>query len=373
LQPTFTSRYGEIVWAAGGVGFGWWPACIYDPRLTVGVARKLALKNLGKKHLVYFFECHDAPFTVLHDTKLTNWDVGIVEEYDLGKTARAMGKQRITMFENAFQAATAENDKPIAYRLDWNHQNEPFSSSSLGTNIHENEKRKLADRHDCESQNAAKKARKSSKLEDECAVSENSSQSVPIPQQSDGHLTNDSDMILSEADLKSQSEKNIKARHPPANIKSVSRRSAVNRTNFNEANKMVSRQKANAIEELEDTKLFCKVLLRRDIKNCHPLIVGGDEYTNIGFISLPSHKCATFTDVRKAISSDIDEDVLTPSTKWKFYIPKLGPMSLKQESRFFAKFLHETTSDKRLGMGISSDPLKVIIHEISVSGYKRKN
>lgn len=27
LSPSFTSRYGEIVWAGGGVGFGWWPAC----------------------------------------------------------------------------------------------------------------------------------------------------------------------------------------------------------------------------------------------------------------------------------------------------------------------------------------------------------
>lgn len=49
LPPQYTSRFGEIVWAAGGAGFGWWPACIYDPRLTVGGARELARKNLGKR------------------------------------------------------------------------------------------------------------------------------------------------------------------------------------------------------------------------------------------------------------------------------------------------------------------------------------
>lgn len=55
LPPAFTSRFGEICWAQGGVGFGWWPAFIYDPRLTVGSARQLARKHLGKRHLVYFF------------------------------------------------------------------------------------------------------------------------------------------------------------------------------------------------------------------------------------------------------------------------------------------------------------------------------
>lgn len=74
LSPTFTSRFGEIIWAQGGVGFGWWPAFIYDPRLTVGSARQLARKHLGKRHLVYFFECHDAPFACLVSSSLhTPW------------------------------------------------------------------------------------------------------------------------------------------------------------------------------------------------------------------------------------------------------------------------------------------------------------
>jgi len=78
LAPKFTSRFGEIVWAQGGVGFGWWPACIYDPRLTQGGARQLAKRNVGKKHLVYFFECHDAPFAVMGDSKLCQWEEGLM-------------------------------------------------------------------------------------------------------------------------------------------------------------------------------------------------------------------------------------------------------------------------------------------------------
>ena len=122
LPPSFTSRFGEIVWASGGAGFGFWPACIYDPCLVVGGARKLALKNLGKKHLVYFFECHEAPFSVLADNKIQGWEDGLLEEYDLGKVAKAVGKARSMAFEQALQAAIMENDKPIEYRLDWNHE-----------------------------------------------------------------------------------------------------------------------------------------------------------------------------------------------------------------------------------------------------------
>lgn len=73
LPPCFTSRFGEICWAQGGVGFGWWPAFIHDPRLTSGNVRQLAKKNLGKRHMVYFFECHDAPFSVVTSSKIIKY------------------------------------------------------------------------------------------------------------------------------------------------------------------------------------------------------------------------------------------------------------------------------------------------------------
>eukprot|EP00957_Ditylum_brightwellii_P093656 7132005-Ditylum_brightwellii.AAC.1 len=38
LPPAITSHFGEISWAAGEVGFGWWSTCIYEPYLTVGGA-----------------------------------------------------------------------------------------------------------------------------------------------------------------------------------------------------------------------------------------------------------------------------------------------------------------------------------------------
>jgi hypothetical protein len=102
-----------------GNGFGWWPAFIYDPRFTVGSARNLARKNLGRRHLVYFFECHDAPFACLTTSKITKWEDGLMDDFHLGKTARSAGKARTQSFQQALQAATIELAKPIEMRMDW--------------------------------------------------------------------------------------------------------------------------------------------------------------------------------------------------------------------------------------------------------------
>ena len=124
LPRSYTSRFGEVCFAYGGFGFGWWPSCIFDPRLTEGSVRQTALKNLGKKHLVYFFECHEAPFAVLSDSKLVPWTEGLAENYHLGRTARASGRQRALQFQLAVQAAVIEEDKPLDMRLDSNRNEE---------------------------------------------------------------------------------------------------------------------------------------------------------------------------------------------------------------------------------------------------------
>ena len=122
LPPHYTERFGEICWAHGGNGFGWWPACIYDPRLTEGSARELARKNLGRRHLVYFFECLMAPFSVLAEGKLVKWEKGLSEDYHLGRTALAHSKTRGNMFRQALHIACLEEGKPIDMRMIWNHQ-----------------------------------------------------------------------------------------------------------------------------------------------------------------------------------------------------------------------------------------------------------
>ncbi|KAI2491559.1 PWWP domain [Fragilaria crotonensis] len=121
MPPLFTSRFGEVVWAQGGPGYGWWPCYIYDPRMTVGGARDLAKKHLGKKHLVYFFQCLEAPFAALPDSKLSEWYTGLTENYHLGKAARHSGKNRAAQFAEALKIANLELGKPIEHRMDWNH------------------------------------------------------------------------------------------------------------------------------------------------------------------------------------------------------------------------------------------------------------
>jgi hypothetical protein len=131
MPPTFTSRFGEVVWAQGGPGYGWWPCYIYDPRMTVGGARDLAKKHLSKKHLVYFFQCLEAPFAALSDSKISEWFAGLTENYHLGKAARHTGKNRAIQFSEALKIANLELGKPIEHRMEWNHPDPATHATTL--------------------------------------------------------------------------------------------------------------------------------------------------------------------------------------------------------------------------------------------------
>lgn len=123
LPTAFTNRFGEICWAQGGTGYGWWPSCIYDPRFTIGSTRKQARRQLGRKHLVYFFQCVDStPFDLLPDSKIVEWHQGLAQGMYLGRTAKATGRHRFVRFQEALQAATIEEGKPQSRRLEWNHR-----------------------------------------------------------------------------------------------------------------------------------------------------------------------------------------------------------------------------------------------------------
>lgn len=71
MPVDYTSRFNDICWCQGGVGYGWWPACIFNPCKAIGAARSLAIKNLGKRHLV---SVGFAEMTVLlTKPRLTDW------------------------------------------------------------------------------------------------------------------------------------------------------------------------------------------------------------------------------------------------------------------------------------------------------------
>lgn len=132
LPPDITGRFGEIVFAQGGTGYGWWPSIIFDPRLTVEPARSQARRLLGQRHLVYFFQCDDSPFSLLPVKQIKPWFEGMCEDFHLGRVAKTYGKQRYKSFREAFEVACLESEKHTEERLDWEHTPpDPALSSPL--------------------------------------------------------------------------------------------------------------------------------------------------------------------------------------------------------------------------------------------------
>jgi hypothetical protein len=151
LPFSLTKRYGEIVFAQGGTGYGWWPCQIYDPRRAIDPnVRQAAHKHLHTRFLVYFFNCTDlnpdcstkggnvvvptnsnnnpnssynhsstsatgtaTPFSILAPKMIKSWVVGLSEDLFFGRAAKNHGKQRYRSFCDAFQLACIEFDKSI--------------------------------------------------------------------------------------------------------------------------------------------------------------------------------------------------------------------------------------------------------------------
>ncbi len=404
LPPMFTSRFGEIIWAAGGVGFGWWPACIYDPRLTVGGARKLALKNIGKKHLVYFFGCSTAPFTVLADNKCLAWDEGMFEEYDNGKTAKAFGKTREWMFEWALQAAIAENDKPIECRLDWNHEedsavvagkpvgvNKPSRNSTGGTvggngNGSKKIKSPLATTtEDGDNRGRVKKkakkeksVRKSTGGGDKDKEVDHASPSIEASNSISPSSSSNSQIAIAPTRRSSRERKpsrsfdldpmeilsTIDTTTTSLTIKNTSNKKAKSNASPSSSTTIKFKIPKSPSQTKTDREFFCKICRNDDAVNytkddCDAF----ESSSNVGFVTMPSSQRSTFADARSFMTSDLDEDCL-PS-KWKFYVPHLGPLSKKQECCLgpMLSFLMNATNTVQFGDGSSRNPLKVVIYE----------
>ena len=83
---------------------------------------------------------------------------------------------------------------------------------------------------------------------------------------------------------------------------------------------------------------------------------------NVGFVKLSSLKSNTFADVRTAMLQDLEE-ISMGNSEWRFFVPGLGPVSLKQETNLgpIYSFLRRTTMDKNLGDGTLLQPLKVFL------------
>eukprot|EP00985_Skeletonema_marinoi_P017354 scaffold9474_cov114-Skeletonema_marinoi.AAC.8 len=245
------------------------------------------------------------------DNRLVQWEDGFLEEYDLGKVAKSGGRNRFTSFERALQVAQLEHGKPIEMRMDWNHQSD--------------------------SPKPKPKKRSNSSVEE-------------LPEEKKPKAAASMNGLSALSSLTQTTT--VRRRNLTATLNSF---------NNDEGN-------ANEIEPSEDGVLVCKILRKLSTSDSTSLATEGLDFSsNLGFVTLPSRQLATFASIRKAIDSDMDDDVFPLESrgrkKWKFHVPKLGPVSVKQEEKIgpVLEFLKSTTNDAQLGTGIASDPLKVVI------------
>lgn len=270
--------------------------------MTVGGARDLAKKQLGQKHLVYFFQCLEAPFAALPDSKISEWYAGVTENYQLGKAAKHASRNRGIAFMDALKIALLELGKPIEHRMDWNHPDPVLVNPIRQQLIESTNKRRRR----------PKKGDKKKKQKQNSAGDENVEQRITVS-----------------------------TKHLHCSV----------RTNFLAAVQAHNNAVIQDDEEDEldlDTKVYIRVM-------CGPQ----KPPANVGFVTFGARQSSTFADARCAIGEDLDYD----DANWKFYIPELGPISSKQEENLgpMVTFLRKASTDPQLGDGTIRKPVKVLI------------
>jgi hypothetical protein len=81
----------------------------------------------------------------------------------------------------------------------------------------------------------------------------------------------------------------------------------------------------------------------------------------MGFVRLASQKKASFAAVRRSIKEELAN--IPINWIWRFFIPNLGPLSTRQESKFggMLSFLWKHASREEVGEGTLERPLQVIL------------
>jgi hypothetical protein len=399
LPPDFSSRFGEIVWAQGGVGFGWWPCCIYDPRLTTGQARNEARKFLGKKHLVYFFECYGSPYAIVHSNKIISWEEGISDDFHIGRAARNHGKLRFGLFQHALQAATIEESKPIFQRLDSN-QTAADPLTFLPSPVKQTLPAKKNRKKKRDRKRSRSRGTDSLQLEAEPEKKRSAitiaAVTAPAPTPAEKPIAKvkkpvakanlnvafgaaavegkGSPTAIAPARAKPAAAKPAAvapARAKPAAVAPARAKpaaavpAAVAPAHANLAAVAPARANpaavapvpvtSNHIVETEETKMVCKIIKKGE---------GGKEDKSIGFFILKSRK-ASFVDARQAM---VDQG-LPINMDYRFSIPNLFPISVVQESTLppMLEFLESCTPNRAdLGDGSFANPVKVFLVEAEV-------
>lgn len=298
---------------------GRWPACIYDPRLTVGAARMQSIKNLGKKHLVYFFECAEAPFEMLADHKILSWEQGLLEDCHLGKSARSTSKARLSEFRCAMHAASIEENKARDRRLDWNHQGQ------LGT----------LTASPARQNNESSPRRGGSSI-----VFSRVNKGIPFL----GDVTASPQNVIFES-IKQYGAQRKRKRRSEKTMTGVGRK--------------VKSETENSVKDFKlEKEMYCKVLRQEKISS---------KMISVGFVRVHSREKSTFAHLRRVIEQDLIPDAIPREWDWRFLVPNLGPLSIKQETKFGAllTFLHEACPS--VGEGSLRCPIKITLVDAPMS------
>ena len=173
----YSSGFGSIVWALTTKALGPWPACVYDPRLTLegggaweaayaGMEKdKASIAQAGegvaveKRYLVWLFGFSEAEgnFVICGPGKVVDWDAGVGVGFGRGRDGlqklpapetfihgangtttegsadsqsipklpdwplKELKGKRAKEFTKAVKQALSEKEKDVTERMDWNH------------------------------------------------------------------------------------------------------------------------------------------------------------------------------------------------------------------------------------------------------------
>ena len=86
----------------------------------------------------------------------------------------------------------------------------------------------------------------------------------------------------------------------------------------------------------DDRELVCTIKYL-DARAAGPVLDGTSDDSKpeskaVGFIVLKSRQTSTFREARAAIEDELMGDSLPATLKWRFFVPRLGPVALKQEA-----------------------------------------
>lgn len=313
LPESVRSRFGEICWAQGGSGYGWWPSLIYDPcRAGEPATRTQARRFLGVRFLVYFIECPESPFSLLESAQIKNWTEGLSEDLHLGKAAKNSGKTKLLAFQRALLTATLLNEKPLEERLMFSNDND--DEPEMFTRQTRSQRAKLA--------NGSPRAA-----------------FEPV-----GAFTNNKKRPI---DVEAPAAKRPSPNHPVPAIEA--------QVGSELATKQNKRRVVGGGDE-EGDEMVCKIVLKAS---------QGRKERNIGIVVLPSKATSTFADVRQKIEEDLLGDLLRSDVVWKFFLMDPGvPISGRQETGLGSVYkLLSKARNSTLIEGTLLDPVPIYISD----------